>query len=290
MGNTEKTNNKKEDVLEKDKKEKTPEQANQEIPTIMPTMIDESEEIRKVRDLSAIIPAQNSKTALGEEEIELISKDNDLKSDGAAILATVDENGNSYLRIGSTVAYALDGDNGISAIIVVDEPTSTVKYGSVVAAPYISELMSRILPYLEYKSKAESHTYKVENYVGMNISSAVTKLKETKIAYEIVGGGSTVISQTPSGGDEITTGFSKVILYTEEKSSDYVIVPSLINSVATNGIIEAIKTGLSIKMLGNGSLTPDGNDIIVYQSIPPGEKVKRGSVIIIRIIHQGFED
>ena len=42
MGNTEKTNNKKEDVLEKDKKEKTPEQANQEIPTIMPTMIDES--------------------------------------------------------------------------------------------------------------------------------------------------------------------------------------------------------------------------------------------------------
>ena len=202
----------------------------------------------------------------------------------------LDENGNSYLRIGSTVAYALDGDNGISAIIVVDEPTSSVKYGSVVAAPYISELMSRILPYLEYKSKAESHTYKVENYVGMNISSAVTKLKETKIAYEIVGGGSTVISQTPSGGDEITTGFSKVILYTEEKSSDYVIVPSLINSVATNGIIEAIKTGLNIKMLGNGSLTPDGNDIIVYQSIPPGEKVKRGSVIIIRIIHQGFED
>lgn len=90
--------NSKEDVLAKDKKEKTPEQANQDTPTIMPTMIDESEQIRKVRDLSAIIPQSNNNTTLGSDEIELISKDNNLKSDGSMIIANIDENGAAIVK------------------------------------------------------------------------------------------------------------------------------------------------------------------------------------------------
>lgn len=88
----------KEDVLAKDKKEKTPEQANQDKPTIMPTMIDESEEVRKVRDLSAIIPQSSNTTVLGSEEIELVSKDNGLKSDGTIIVANIDENGDAIVK------------------------------------------------------------------------------------------------------------------------------------------------------------------------------------------------
>lgn len=98
MNDNEQKAKNKEDVLAKDKKEKTPEQANQEIPTIMPTMIDESEQIKKVRDLSAIIPRSNEKTALGADEIELISKDNDLKSDGSMIIASIDENDTATIR------------------------------------------------------------------------------------------------------------------------------------------------------------------------------------------------
>lgn len=93
-----KAQEKKEDVLEKDKKEKTPEQANQMVPTIMPTMIDESEEIRKVRDLSAIIPKPNNSNLLGSEEIELVSKDNTLKSDGSVTIANIDENGSAIVK------------------------------------------------------------------------------------------------------------------------------------------------------------------------------------------------
>lgn len=98
MDDKEKETTKKEDVLAKDKKEKTPEQANQDKPTIMPTMIDESEEIRKVRDLSAIIPKANNQTVLGSDEIELVSKDNNLKSDGAIIIANIDENGDAIVK------------------------------------------------------------------------------------------------------------------------------------------------------------------------------------------------
>ena len=202
----------------------------------------------------------------------------------------LDENGNSYLRIGSTVAYALNEGKGVSMIIVVDEPTSTVKYGSVVAAPYISELMEKVLPYLEYKSNIEETSLTVDNYVGMNVNSAVKKLKEAKIAYEVIGSGDTVISQTPSSGDVVTVSLSKIILYTVNSESDWVRVPNLIGLSSSEAISKATNAGLSIKLIGTGSISPDGYDKTVEQSLPPDSVIKRGSVIVLRIIHEGFED
>lgn len=62
--------------------------------TIMPTMIDESEEyIEKKRDLSAIIPHFEEGTTTAENSIELISKDNTLKSDGSISIATLTNEG-----------------------------------------------------------------------------------------------------------------------------------------------------------------------------------------------------
>lgn len=202
----------------------------------------------------------------------------------------LDENGNSYLRIGSTVAYALNGNSGISMIIVVDEPTSNVKYGSVVAAPYISMLMEKLLPYFEYKSNAEEVNVTIDNYVGMNINSAVNKLKENKIEYEIIGSGDTVISQTPSGGDVITVALSKVILYTEKTDAATSAVPTLTGMTLTEAIKAATNAGLSIRLSGIESTAPDALDIVIEQSLPPGAVVNRGSVIIIRSIHKDFED
>ena len=202
----------------------------------------------------------------------------------------LDENGNSYLRIGSTVAYALDGENSISMIIVVDEPNSNVKYGSVVAAPYISALMEKVLPYLEYKSSAEEINITVDNYVGMNIKSVEDKLKKMKMEYEIVGTGDTVISQTPSGGDSITIALSKIILYTSDIRYENSIVPTLTGLTTSEAIKAAINSGLNIKLSGAGASSPDADDIIIEQSLPPGEEVKRGSVIILRAINNSFED
>ena len=202
----------------------------------------------------------------------------------------LDENGNSYLRIGSTVAYAINGDSGISMIIVVDEPTSNVKYGSVVAAPYVSMLMEKLLPYLEYRSSAEEINYTVDNYIGMNINTAIEKLSKAKIEYEIVGDGDTVVGQTPSGGDVITTALSKIILYTSNEDSRTVTVPSLVGLKLTDAIREAMNAGLNIRLSGAGATEPDAFDIVSEQSLPAGSKTKRGSVIVIRAINQGYED
>ena len=202
----------------------------------------------------------------------------------------LDENGNSYLRIGSTVAYALNGESGVSMIIVVDEPTSSVKYGSVIAAPYVSDLMERILPYLEYKSSAEEISTSIDNYIGMNVNSAKEKLEKSGLAYEIIGSGSTVVDQTPSGGDVITIALSKIILYTEYGESKNVSVPNLAGLNLTDAIQRAINAGLSVKLVGISSTSPGGADIIIEQSIPPGVSVKRGTVISIRAIVADYED
>ena len=202
----------------------------------------------------------------------------------------LDENGNSYLRIGSTVAYALNGERGISMIIVVDEPTSNVKYGSVVAAPYISMLMEKLLPYFEYRSCAEEINYTVDNYLGMNINSAIDKLKSDKLDYEIIGNGDTVLSQIPSSGEVITTALSKIILYTSEKSEETVEVPKLLGMTLVDAIKASINSGLNIRLSGAEATEPSAYDIVTEQSIPPDSKVKRGSVIIIRAINQNYED
>ena len=202
----------------------------------------------------------------------------------------LDENGNSYLRIGSTVAYSVDGDKGISMIIVVDEPTSNVKYGSVVAAPYVSMLMEKLLPYFEYKSSAEQMNYTVENYVGMNLNTAKDMLIKANVAYQIVGSGDTVISQTPSGGDVITTALSKIILYTSKEAEEDVVVPNLVGMTLTEAIKQALASGLNIRLAGACATLPDAMDIISEQSLPPGSTSKRGGVIVIRAINQNYED
>ncbi|MBO7195773.1 MAG: PASTA domain-containing protein [Clostridia bacterium] len=202
----------------------------------------------------------------------------------------LDENGNSYLRIGSTVAYSINEDEGISMIIVVDEPTSNVKYGSVVAAPYISMLMEKLLPYFEYRSNSDIVNTTVENYVGMNINTVVDKLKKLKLEYEIVGDGDTVIRQTPNGNDTLTIALSKIILYTSDIEDDNVSVPSLVGLTTVEAIRVAVGAGLNVRLAGASASSPDAMDIIIEQSLPQGERVKRGSIITIRAINNSFED
>lgn len=83
---------------------------NQEIATIMPTMIDDSEEqTTKKRDISSIIP-QNNNYELSENttSIELISKDNILKSDGTASIATIDENNEITMKANFSFPEQID--------------------------------------------------------------------------------------------------------------------------------------------------------------------------------------
>ena len=202
----------------------------------------------------------------------------------------LDENGNSYLRIGSTVAYAQSDDGGVSMIIVVDEPTSQVKYGSVVAAPYVSMLYERILPYLDFKSENLEANTAVESYVGLTVDEAKSKLENERIAYEIIGNGTNIVKQTPEGGDILTYPLSKILLYTEDKGDEKVLVPNVVGLKLSDAIRKILDAGLNIRISGNGAINPSANDKVISQSITSGTEVKKGDVITIRAIKEDYED
>ena len=202
----------------------------------------------------------------------------------------LDENGNSYLRISSTVAYAADSENGIAMIIIADEPNSTVKYGSVVAAPYVSKVLEKVLPYLNYKSNAPEINVKVDDYVGLNIETAKKLITEAGLSYEVVGSGEKVIAQTPRGAETVSLPLSKVILYTEIREDEYTTVPSLIGLTTDEAIRACIDAKLNVLIVGNELSSTSRSSTIYEQSLKAGERVKKGSVIRIRPITTEFED
>jgi len=200
----------------------------------------------------------------------------------------LDANGNSYLRIGSTVAYAPINDSGIAMILMVDEPTTSVKYGSVVAAPYIGNLMGDILPYLGYKSSIPDEKVAVPDLVGKSVSDAKSILKESNISYEILGSGATVLAQTPSTG-EISLSKTKILLFTEEQS-DYVTVESLCGLSLAEANKRLAKEGFNITLSGIENAALAEGATVTEQSIPPGTVVRRGERITLRIVYCDFED
>ena len=202
----------------------------------------------------------------------------------------LDENGSSYLRISSTIAYAQDSENGIAMIIIADEPTSTVKYGSVVAAPYVSKVLEKILPYLCYKSNAPEINVTVDNYVGLNVETAKKLITNAGLAYEVVGTGDKVLAQTPKGVEIVTLPLSKIILYTEITADEFVTVPNLVGLTTDAAIRLASGSGLNVCIMGNELSNLSKENMVCEQSLEADSKVKRGSVIKIRPITTKFED
>lgn len=201
----------------------------------------------------------------------------------------LDANGNSYLRIGSTVAFAPSNDSGIAIIIVVDEPQGSVKYGSVVAAPYISNVLCDILPYLNYKSNKESSLITLENYVGKEISDATRALTELDMEFVTVGNGSKVIRQIPEASTEVLKSISKIYLYTEDCESGTVTVPALCGLSAAQANVIAASCGLNIRIDG-GMSASNSTLTVTSQSLPSGAKVPEGTVIVLTVMRLDFED
>jgi len=200
----------------------------------------------------------------------------------------LDANGNSYLRIGSTVAYAPSDESGIAVIIVVDEPTTSVKYGSVVAAPYVGQLYERILPYLEYKSNSETQCVNIESYTGKHVSDATAALSALGIKYEIIGNGDTIQEQTPDGGSIIDPTRAGVILYTSVVDDASVTLPDFRGMSAYDANILLAKLGLVPAF--TDEYTPDGSSTIIHQSPEAGSAVKKGSVIKLKTAYSDFYD
>ncbi len=210
----------------------------------------------------------------------------------------LNENGESYLYVGSCVAYAPADDPQIAALIVVDEPLGGSIYGSIVAAPYISDLMEEVLPYIGVESsfsegeEQRAHV-KVWDYTGFSKERVITNIRNQGLKYEFVGNGPEVVSQVPAGGSSVLMSTGKVIFYLGEETPEkngYVTVPSVIDRTATVANTTLVNAGFNIKVEGALNYDVGTGAKVVAQYPPAGELLPKGSVVTVEFRHTDGTD
>ncbi len=205
----------------------------------------------------------------------------------------VDELGEKSYRVGSCVAYAPADDPQIAAIIIVDEPSIDSVYGSVVAAPYISNLLSFILPYIGVEAQYTEEelaqkSVTISNYVGASVDDTDNDLNWRGFEYEILGTGDTITAQVPEPGAQIDATEGRLVLYTgTEAPVDSIKVPDLTGMTAFNANKILVQAGLNPVFEGslNGSTAT-----VIGQSPAAGTMVTRGDVITVNLRHLDLTD
>ena len=199
-----------------------------------------------------------------------------------------DENGNTPYRVGSTAAFAPADDPQISALIMVDKPLKSAVYGGTVAAPYISNLLSYVLPYIGVEPQYTTEELAkldvtLSSYVGATVENAINDLSWRGFSYEIIGDGSTVTAQIPEAGSKISSDTGLLILYTgEETPANTVEVPDLMGMSAYNANNAAVSLDLNVTFYGS---TNGSTATVINQYPATGTKVPRGTIIEIELRH-----
>ncbi len=207
-----------------------------------------------------------------------------------------DKNGEFSLRVGSCVAYAPADDPVIAAVIIVDEPSIANVYGSVVAAPYISNLLSVVLPYLGIEpqytpEELASMEIPISDYTGKYATDAAKEIRQKGLSAEIIGNGEIVTSQIPKTGSLLSSETGKVLLYTANNEPKLTItVPDLIGRTAAAANKLAVNAGLNINISGAQNYDSGSGAVVISQSPEAGTKLTRGDIVTIDVRHMDGTD
>ena len=186
----------------------------------------------------------------------------------------------------STVAFAPADDPQYAIIIMVDEPTKGTLYGSVVAAPYVANVMETILPYLGVEAvytekELEKMAIKIPSFVGWTVSAARNYCKNNGLEIEIVGADEGIIRrQYPEKDVVVEKSSARILAYTDKDTpTETVQVPDVtgMSAVAANQVL--INAGLNIRILGTKNYLSGTGATVVSQSIKAGEVVAKGTCI-----------
>ena len=210
----------------------------------------------------------------------------------------LDENGQSYLYVGSCVAYAPADDPQIAVLIVCDEPLGSTIYGSMVAAPYISNLLEEVLPYMgiesSYNEEEQGRAHvQVWNFTGYSVESAIMNARNLGLAYEFVGEGPSVVSQVPAPGSSVLMSSGKVIFYlgsATPETNTMLTVPNVLDNTASIANRTLTNAGFNIKIDGAMNFDEGVGAKVVSQSPAAGEMVPKGTVVTIELRHTDGTD
>ncbi len=110
--------------------------------------------------------------------------------------------------VSSFVGFAPADNPKYAILMIVDEPASYAYYGSIVAAPSVSNVFSRIFEYEKIKPEMEENIEYVTmpNIEGMSYNDAVKLLKQLSLNFEVEGDGDVILSALPLLGEQIPKG------------------------------------------------------------------------------------
>lgn len=206
------------------------------------------------------------------------------KSGTAEIRATRDIEDDN---VASYCCFAPADDPELIMLIQADYPNPEIGYyGSKVVTSYAQEIMEEILPYMGFYPEYTDEEAKEMNVAvpllqDATIENAQATLEQMGLTYEVVGSGSTVVSQSPTTGTSVAKG-GKVLLYTEQTTTrDLVTVPNLIGMTASQANETLSYYGLNYALMG-ASASSEGA-LVKSQSVREGTQLQRGSSITLTL-------
>ena len=173
-------------------------------------------------------------------------------------------------------------------LVAIYKPSGVNPYGSTVAAPIVSKMLSEILPYLGIASDSSDSSGTTASTVKTETIPDVTNktLTEAKKALENLGfkvicedtknsNSVLVTEQVPQKGIKVLEG-ATVVLYTEENAiRTSVTVPNLMGLTLSEAKQKVSEKNLNISYSGNGK--------VVSQNIAEGVSIEQGTIITIKL-------
>lgn len=183
----------------------------------------------------------------------------------------------------SCIAFAPADDPKIAVLIMVDEPSKGVLYGSVIAAPYMGAIMETVLPYIGVeKDVSQDNSVKVPWLTDMTIEDAIAQAEAFDYEVIVKGNGRYVTSQMPKGSSVIDRTNKIITLYTNNEPEELsATVPDLVGkgAYAANQMLANAKLNICIE--GTDNYMSGAGAVVINQSIPAGTKVSPGTVVTV---------
>lgn len=188
--------------------------------------------------------------------------------------------------IASFIGIAPSDDPEIICLVLLDEPTTGVYFGGIIATPVARNIMEETLNYLGVEpsyTAEELATMEttVPNIVGMSVEQAQMALTNANLKYSIDGNGAGVLNQLPKAGVKVNQQ-STVMIYTEEQMTNTTTtVPNLLNMTVNQVATLVSSSKMNLNVVGAGSTTSSEAVLSYKQYIEPGTVVEIGTTITV---------
>jgi stage V sporulation protein D (sporulation-specific penicillin-binding protein) len=196
--------------------------------------------------------------------------------------------------ISSFAGFAPADNPQVAILVIVDQPSGAVYYGSEIAAPVFHSLGGDILHYFNIPENPnqlrpsklklneadkivvvkDNNRIRVPNVLGFPLDEAKKILVDSGFRLEISGNKGKIIKQNPGGGSYLEKNSSIMIKSAATDSQDLkVLVPDLRG-------LTIKKSGLILYQLDLG-INVTGSGLVKKQKPAPGSKVSRGTIIML---------